>query len=467
MQWGKSIRIRRRGMALVAIAALGGLWISESGAQTAGLRVGTFVVDATPPVGSPLAYQTMEGVDTELSCRGVVITGAGDPMVLCTVDWIGIGNGGHQVFVEALARAVGTSPDRVSVHCLHQHDAPRCDFAADELMAQSGRGGEGFNPEHARSVIAAAAAAAKEALVAAVPVNQLATGSAVVDRIASNRRILGPDGKVAKTRPTYTTDPDLHAAPIGTVDPVLRMIALLHEGEAVVVMTYFATHPQSYYRTKLATVDFPGMARNQRESELGVRHIHFTGAAGNVGAGKWNRGVHEDRLALASRLEEAMRQAWEARRIQPLAAEDLSWKTEALSLPLASNLDEAELQQRMTNPENQPFERFLSATALAWMDRCRRQVPVTLSRLKLGPVYLLHMPGELFVEYQLAAQAMRPEQMVAMAAYGDYGPGYIGTAVAYEEGGYETGVRVSRVGPEVEEVLMGAMRRLLDVDGAP
>ena len=37
------------------------------------------------------------------------------------------------------------------------------------------------------------------------------------------------------------------------------------------------------------------------------------------------------------------------------------------------------------------------------------------------------MPGELFVEYQLAAQNMRPNEFVTMAAYGDYGPGDIGT----------------------------------------
>ena len=47
-----------------------------------------------------------------------------------------------------------------------------------------------------------------------------------------------------------------------------------------------------------------------------------------------------------------------------------------------------------------------------------------------------------------------------MAAYGDYGPGYIGTAVAYTQGGYEVGP-VSRVAPEVEDVLTGGMRELL------
>jgi hypothetical protein len=72
------------------------------------------------------------------------------------------------------------------------------------------------------------------------------------------------------------------------------------------------------------------------------------------------------------------------------------------------------------------------------------------------------LPGELFVEYQLAAKAMRPDLHVMMAAYGQYGPGYIGTAAAYPEGGYEIGLNSSSVAPEVESVLMGAMRKLLN-----
>jgi hypothetical protein len=47
-----------------------------------------------------------------------------------------------------------------------------------------------------------------------------------------------------------------------------------------------------------------------------------------------------------------------------------------------------------------------------------------------------------------------------MAAYGASDPGYIGTAIAYTHGGYETRPP-SRVVPEVEGVLMKAMRELL------
>jgi len=87
-----------------------------------------------------------------------------------------------------------------------------------------------------------------------------------------------------------------------------------------------------------------------------------------------------------------------------------------------------------------------------------RKIP--LFRLSLGDARLIYMPGELFVEYALAAQDMQPGKFVAMAAYGDYSPGYIGTKIAYAQGGYEAGP-ASRTAPEVEDVLLPALRKLL------
>jgi hypothetical protein len=98
---------------------------------------------------------------------------------------------------------------------------------------------------------------------------------------------------------------------------------------------------------------------------------------------------------------------------------------------------------------------------LSWLQRTKAGFQITTSCLKIGDLYILHMPGELFVEYQLAAQKMLPDKTVCMATYGEYGPGYIGTKIAYSQGGYETSERASRVGPEVEAVLMKAMRELL------
>ena len=73
---------------------------------TTALRVATFDVDATPPVGSMMAYDPVTNRCWELGLRacGIVLLGAGEPIVLCAVDWIGIANEGHDAFCRSLAR---------------------------------------------------------------------------------------------------------------------------------------------------------------------------------------------------------------------------------------------------------------------------------------------------------------------------------------------------------------------------
>ncbi|MFP6864784.1 MAG: hypothetical protein VCA35_02495, partial [Roseibacillus sp.] len=49
------------------------LLLLATGLNADPLRVGNFEVDATPPLGSPLAYDPMTGIQAPLSCRGVVL----------------------------------------------------------------------------------------------------------------------------------------------------------------------------------------------------------------------------------------------------------------------------------------------------------------------------------------------------------------------------------------------------------
>jgi hypothetical protein len=425
------------------------------------LRVGVFAVDASPPVGSPMAYDPTKAVLLPLSCRGIVLIGQGEPVVLCAVDWIGIGNDGQTEFKKALAEAAGTTPRRVAVHTLHQHDAPHCDFSADRLLAEQGINQAVFDAPFARDVIARAAQAVRQAVSSAHTVTHLGLGEAEVEKVASNRRVLGPDGKVKYVRYTACPDPVIRDQPIGTIDPMLKLISFWDGDRPVAALTYYATHPQSYYRTGLANPDFPGIARDQRQQATGVPHIHFDGAGGNIGAGKFNDGAHENRQILADRVAAGMARALETTKKSPIAASDLGWETLAVALPPAPHLDEGQLVAMLEDKTAKPAARAKAANDLVWLRRCKNGETIDLSCLHLGRARVLHMPGELFVEYQLAAQKMRPDLFVAMAAYGDYGPCYIGTEIAYSQGGYETQPRSSLVAPGVERVLMDAIGRLL------
>ena len=76
------------------------LLVSFSGVSLGGddpaLRVATFDVDATPPLGSPVAYARVQSVVDPLHAKGIVLLPSGQPpIVICVLDWIGIANGGH------------------------------------------------------------------------------------------------------------------------------------------------------------------------------------------------------------------------------------------------------------------------------------------------------------------------------------------------------------------------------------
>ncbi|MEO6811791.1 MAG: hypothetical protein ABI353_22005, partial [Isosphaeraceae bacterium] len=273
--------------------------------------------------------------------------------------------------------------------------------------------------------------------------------------------VMGPDGKVAHVRWTACKDPEVRAAPVGTIDPMLKMISFWNGEEPIAALTYYATHPQSYYRTGLATPDFPGIARDQRQEETKVPHIHFNGAGGNIGAGKWNDGSHENRQILADRVAEGMARAWDATKKTPITSADVSRESIPTALPPAPHLDEAKLLA-VVNDDSKPTRvRDTAARELVWLRRCLAGEKINVTCLSLGKARILHLPGELFVEYQLAAQKLRPDLFVAMAAYGDYAPGYIGTEIAYSQGGYETSPQASLVAPGVERALMGAIEQLL------
>jgi hypothetical protein len=434
----------------------------ETALRPGGIRVGVFEVDATPPIGSPLAYDPTKAIDAPLSCRGLVLLGAGKPIVLCAVDWIGVGNEAHRHFRERLAAAAGTTADRVAVHALHQHDAPWCDFEMGDLLSAHGLRGSQVDAGFARNVMDRTAAALKDAIARATPVTHIGTASAKVERVASNRRILGPDGKVRAVRYSATKDAALQAEPEGVIDPDLKLITLFDGDKPLVALTSYATHPQSYYRTGRANPDFPGLARNSRQKQTGVPHIHFTGAAGNVAAGKYNDGSPALRQVLADRIEAAMVSAWNSLRKRPIAASDVDWSSLSVALPPALHLDEAQLLAKVRDSKLQPAQRSLAAAAIVFHRRSRAGAKIDLGCLHLGDARWLSMPGELFVEYQLAAQQLRPDLFVMMSAYGDYGPSYIGTAIAYDQGGYETQPTSSFVAPQVERVLLDAIRTLLN-----
>jgi hypothetical protein len=448
-------------LSLITLIASVAICFAEDSSSKDILKISTFDVDATPPVGTNLAYQPMiNSWDLGLRARGIVIQGPGLPIVLCSVDWICINNDSHDAFREALAGAAGTVPERVTVHTVHQHDAPMSDFGAEKYLKDAGMDPMAYDGTFDREVIKRLEVAIRNSMENSKAVTHIGLGEARVYEVASNRRILGPDGKVRASRSSSCRDSALRAEPEGLIDPMVSLISFWDNEQPLAVMSYYATHPQSYYLTGIANPDFPGIARFYRQLALpDALHVHFNGASGNIAAGKYNDGSKERRGILGERLADGMKRAWETTQKTPVTAADIDWQVDEVSLPPASFIRDLEKEIKKGDYRYVTNNLF----KVIWLNRTEEGKKLNVNCLKIGKARILFMPGELCIEYQLAAKQLRPDLFVAMAAYGDCGTGYICPAKAYEEGGYEAGP-ASAVTPECEEILMNSMRKLLQND---
>lgn len=428
------------------------------------VHLATFRLDASPPMGHPLCggwIRPASGVDDPLWLRGVVITDAGPPIVLAALDWTGVMNESHRLWAEALAEAAHTTPDRIALHCVHQHNAPFIDREGNALLRKAGADPLMFDDRFVDDLVIRSAAAVREAMKDPQPITHVRSGSARVEQVACNRRVIGPDGKVRFTRYSATADPIARAEPEGTVDPTLRSVGFFQGDRPMARLYYYTTHPMSYYGDGRLTSDFAGIARDRRDAdEPGTLHVYFTGSAGNVTAGKYNTGTRPERAALADRVHRGMVAADRDADDHAAPLESVSWRTRPIRFDPREDLDLDRLRAIVADPRAPTVARNRSAMTAGWLIRAATGRPILLSRLDLGGgVTLLHLPAETFVEYQIAAQADRPDLRIATAAYGDGGPWYIPLNRSYAEGGYEPSV--SFVSAQTEPSYRRAIRDLL------
>ncbi len=422
-------------------------------------HVGTFTVNLSPPVGHPLCggrIQPARGQDDPLEAVGIVLLGCGAPIVLCALDWCEVRNDAYFKWRQVLADAAHTTIERVQIHSVHQRNAPLADYEAEKIL-QSNMGSSSLDLKYFDKCLAKTASALKKCLLQTKKIDRIGMGYGQVNQVASNGRILGPDGKVKFQRVSATVDQEIRDCPEGVIDPVIRSLSFWLGEKPVVAMYYYATQPVSYYGDGMVSSDFCGLARRKRQADApSVFQMYFTGCAGNITAGKYNDGKKENRAILTDRIYQGMADAWKVTYTAPISKMDL--RVEAVKFGVRKEKEfSTEENLKIVADSNENIQRRnFAALKLAWNKR--QNQPVEISCLDFGAASILHLPGEAFVEYQLAAQEMRPDQFVCVASYGDGGPGYIPLDKSYLEGGYEPTGAFSL---PCEQMLKNAMSKLL------
>ena len=404
--------------------------------------ISTFEADITPPLGHPLIgglRPPAKTIGDRLSARGVVLSGGEKPLVIAALDWCELRNQAYDELRDVLAKAAGTSRERVVLTCNHQHDAPYLDLAAQALLDEAGLKNAMYLPGFWEETKEELASVVLESLRKAAPLTHLGLGEATVERVACNRRVVAADGKPRFNRYSATNDKYLLDAPDGLIDSQLRTIAFYNGDKPIAALSVYATHPMSYYGRGEVSADFPGLARElwQREHS-DLLNIYVTGCSGDVVAAKYNDSTPSGRARLAQQLRKGMDEAWKSLRRVPL--EQISFRNESLSLPPPTDgkLDPKRLAEVIADKSAAPAIRIDAACGLSYYRRCERGQAIDVPLIDFGSAAYLALPAEMFVGYSLAAQTIskqhHPHRLLLVAGFSDCAPGYIPTAEARAEG---------------------------------
>jgi len=176
------------------------------------------------------------------------------------------------------------------------------------------------------------------------------------------------------------------------------------------------------------------LARDRRQrDDFSVKQIYASGCSGDVTAGRYNDGSHDNRFVLVDRLYQAMVNAWKNTRRVPLKQFEFRNTKLDLEFHPSPKLEKEVLAATLQDEEQKVEKRILAAMSLSSRQRVASGQKIDLPCIDFGDAQIILFPGEAFVGYQLMAQEIRPKSFVMSIGYGECWPGYIPTKSAFAE----------------------------------
>lgn len=405
------------------------------------MHAGFHTADITPPLGVNLAghfiTRPANEVHDPLNAIAVVLDDGATRVALVATDLVGVNSDLVGEARELIAEQTGIPPGAVMVWATHTHAGPV--LGSREWHAQ-----DGDTRTLLPHQIAGAVAAAAERME---PVT-VRFGRGREDRIACNRRYRMRDGSVA-TNPGVG-NPGV-AAVDGPIDPEVGVLFFDGENGPLGALVNHGCHLDVLGNSNFQySADFPWAMRDALRTVYGPQFtaVFANGPCGNINhinvfAKKRQGGFDHCRVMGRTLAGEVMKVDYGAASI---TCEPLWWRSESVPLKLRQFTQEeiAEFQRIVDDPDLQAkqissgnFERGRAERALAIVKAGITTSDAEVQVIGLGEVSLVAIPGEYFVEFglQIKAASEAPITLVVELANGSIG--YIPTAEALAEGGYE------------------------------
>ena len=427
------------------------------------LRAGLARKEITPPLEIPyLSFvprmTPFEGVHDPLFARALVLESGETRIGILTVDSLGISRSvmgpDRDLLAELrirVAEQTGIPPGNLMLAASHAHSTPQTTHLAplvDEF------------PEALAwldSLLDDLVGVVTQAAGDLHPAGLISAGAAPVT-INHNRR-----AKLAAHAP---------------VDNRASVYAVISDEGPLGILMHYACHPVAVQVQPLVSADFPGVACAYMEEAFPDSIcLYLQGACGDLNP-IHNTSNFDDvaryGLALGEVVEGLLGPALSSAR--PDRDPRLATASEIESLPYRDDYPPraevaAELEKSLARVETakEPETRKQLAREakryreiLRLIDLDGEPVSAELQALRLGDLALVGVPGELFCELGLAIEGLSPAPTTRVVGYANDYIGYLPTARAYSEGGYETSLGPwTLVAPYAGELMVYAATGLL------
>lgn len=417
------------------------------------LRAGYAVEEITPERSVPMggygrADRHSTGTRDPLSARALVLADGATRVAVVSADLVNVSRELSGRVAREVTRRDGADVDELLVAATHTHSGPYVPARAMDVNPSFAPLAEACDAETVDRLvehIADAVGAAADDLAPA----SLRVGRASNEQTPANRRA---DTAAVRIPLDETVDPEL-------------VVALVAAGGREVAVFNFACHPvcQTPDQT-LFSADWLGAVYDRVADEHGAEAMFLNGASGQINprekaVERTEREIYEYTDAVGAEVADTVGEALAAAREEdpvedvPVSVERRRLRFPVKSTPDADRLDRHldELRRASEGAVDDPaFDTSVNPVYVAELRNIAEWdvdgLPATMRYLEVGPVGVLTVPGEAFVQHGLAFKERATAEDLLVATCTDGYVGYFPTLRELENNGYE--VNTAKVAPE-------------------
>ena len=428
------------------------------------LKAGFARLDITPPFGNPLAgyfhMRFMQGILDPLELNAVAVSNGDATAVFIAVDFIGICMKNIAKLKQLITERTGVPEEYIFIASLHQHTS--CSLSDTDSNRTY--------DEPYLDVLRRKFADVAQLAIADLQEAQLSVAAEdVAEPIAFVRRYFTADGSVA-------TNPSSKLTLTGRcaeADNTVRLVRFARSDAKDIAIVNFSTHPD-VIGGDFCSADWPGFTRRFVEADNpDVSCLFFTGCQGD--SNHYDFFKPKDQRLKGERYEhsrymgrtvaDAVKKCWD--HTTPVSGEQIRG-----GISVVYNRTNTEGMERYDEMkawyddyEAGKLDPKPHITELAYAHRIIRlrtspifrPVPVTV--IRIGDMAFVGFGGEAFTAYGQLIRDLVPESFVVCSVCANGYEGYLPTADAFQQGGYEA--KSSLFTPCLQQELVEAAEKLL------